>query len=66
MCRVALLHGCGDGNASGGREFEGIADEVGQNLAESVGVSVEGDGNVVRDGDGERQSFFARLFLKNG
>lgn len=43
-----------------------IADEVRQNLTESVGGSVERHGDVLRNRRGQREPFFQRLLVKDG
>lgn len=44
-------------------EFEGIADQVGQNLTEPVRIAVDRARCVWRNGDGQRQSLFSSLFV---
>ncbi|OQB97256.1 MAG: hypothetical protein BWX86_00421 [Verrucomicrobia bacterium ADurb.Bin122] len=52
---VAEGEACGDGAALG--EFEGVAEEIGDDLPEACGVADEGLGNVGGDIEGESEFF---------
>ena len=61
--RTTFVRSHEDRHSSRLGEFEGIADQVGQNLAEPVRIAVDHVGDVRRHGHAQRQSLFSSLLV---